>query len=390
MTNYIPITAFNSRGRVIVKRDVQGLVDEGPIHIHQARNQDDDVNVIVPVFKTPQQAVIHYDSSKRSNRSVSSLVIWLAGPVPYESDKDMPHKYDATMIKDGQEVPLPAATSVMSIIDIVKVTRSGRELGMVFSKAVENAVIGKKDEAVVPLVDPVNTPICQSGESSSLKFKDDNDEVLRLIKKSEFNIVEQLLQTPSKIFVLSLLMNSEACREALKKVLEQAYVEHDVMVHQFDQIVANINSCNNLSFYVEELLEEGRNHNLTLHISMNCKEDSLSNILVDTGSSLDVLPKSTFARLSYQGAPMRNNGVIVKAFDGVVTSTLHQKLKFVKNGKLVIVGGDRTLLVSHLSTLTYLKAKESIGTPSQALYVANVIQKIGASMSSLKDAQEIV
>lgn len=44
---------------------------------------------------------------------------------------------------------------------------------------------------VVPLVDPINTPISQYGESSDLKVKDDNDEVLRLIKKSEFNIMQQ-------------------------------------------------------------------------------------------------------------------------------------------------------------------------------------------------------
>lgn len=74
-----------------------------------------------------------------------------------------------------------------------------------------------------------------------MKLNDD-DEVLRFIKKSEFNIVEQLLQTPSKIFVLSLLMNSEAHSEALQKVLEQAYVEHDVIVEQIDHIFANITS----------------------------------------------------------------------------------------------------------------------------------------------------
>jgi hypothetical protein len=45
--------------------------------------------------------------------------------------------------------------------------------------------------------------------------KSDDDEVLKIIKKSEYNMVEQLLHTPSKIFVLSLLMNSEAHREAL-------------------------------------------------------------------------------------------------------------------------------------------------------------------------------
>ena len=135
----------------------------------------------------------------------------------------------------------------------------------------------------------VSAPTCRYGESSKLKTNDD-DEVLKLIKKSKFNVVEQLLQTPSKISVLSLLMNSESHRKALQKVLEQAYVEHDVTVDQFDHIVANITSCNNTSFYDEELPEEGRNHNLALHISMNCKEDALSNVLVDTGSLLNVLP----------------------------------------------------------------------------------------------------
>ncbi|KAI5400278.1 hypothetical protein KIW84_065262 [Lathyrus oleraceus] len=296
----------------------------------------------------------------------------------------------------------------------------------------EESIVGKKVE--VPVVDPVGCSKDKSGESSNLKTNDD-DEVLRLIKRSEFNVVEQLLQTPSKISMLSLLMNSEAHREALQRVLEQAFVEHDVIVDQFDHIVANITSCNNLSFCDEELPKEGRNHNLALHISMNCKEDALSNVLVETGSSLNVLPKSTLSKLSYQGAPMRYSGVIVKPFDGsrktvigevdlpvkigpsdfhitfqvmdihpayscllgrawiheagAVTSTLHQKLKFVKNGKLVIVGGEKALLVIHLSSFSYVKVEDEIGTPFQALSIA-AEKSVAAPMSSLKDAQKIV
>lgn len=110
---------------------------------------------------------------------------------------------------------------------------------------------------------------------------------------------------------------------------------------------------------------------------MNFQEDALSNVLVDTSSSLNVMPKSTLSKLSYQGAPMKFSGVVMKAFDGSrktvirevdlpikismclfhitfqlmdihpayscllgrpwirevgeVTLTLHQKLKFLKN-----------------------------------------------------------
>ena len=76
----------------------------------------------------------------------------------------------------------------------------------------EDISVSKKVDG--PEVDSASVLKCQSGESSGLKPNND-DEVLRLIKKSEFNVVEQLLQTPSKISVLSLLMNSEAHREAL-------------------------------------------------------------------------------------------------------------------------------------------------------------------------------
>ncbi|KAI5425066.1 hypothetical protein KIW84_031025 [Lathyrus oleraceus] len=224
-------------------------------------------------------------------------------------------------------------------------------------------------------------------------------------------------------------MNSEPHREALHKVLDVAYVDHDVTIEQFDSIVANITACNNLSFCDSDLPEEGRDHNLALHISMNCKDDAMSNVMVDTGSSLNVVPKSTLSRLSYQGPPMRQSGVVVKAFDGsrktvigevdlpikigpsdfqitfqvmdihpsyscllgrpwihevgAVTSTLHQKLKFVKNKKLVVVGGEKALLVSHLSSFSYIDAEDEVGTPFQALS----IEKRTPSFTSYRDAK---
>ncbi|KAI5395480.1 hypothetical protein KIW84_061884 [Lathyrus oleraceus] len=328
----------------------------------QSRYMVNDVNVIVPVFKIPERVVIQFDRSRNVNRSVSLLVIQLASPIPYSSVKVVPYKYNSTMIENGKEVPLPVANSVVSIINVMKVTYSGRVFGLVSPKVVEDVSMGKKAE--VPTVDLVTTPTFQSGESSGLKANDDN-EVLRLIKRSEFNAVEQLLQTPSKISVLSLLMNSELHKEALQKVLEQAYMEHGVTVDQFDHIVSNITSCNNLSFCGEGLPKEGRNHNLALHILMNCKEDAISNVLVDTGSLLNVLPKSTLARLSYQSAPMScllGRPWIHEA--GNVTSTLHQKLKFVKNGKLIIVGGEKAFLKTREPISSLKDTKEVIQSGS--------------------------
>ncbi|KAI5434816.1 hypothetical protein KIW84_021581 [Lathyrus oleraceus] len=182
------VFAVNPHGCMIVKRYIQRLMDENVIQIQQSRDIDD-VNVIVPVFKTPERVVIQYNSNNNNiaNRSVSPLVIRLAGLVPYAFDKDVPYH--------------------------------GRVFGPVFPKEVEDVSIIKKVDMLA--VNPVSAPVCQSGESS--KLKPNNDDGV----------------------------------EALQKVLEQAYVEHDVTVDQFDHIIANITSCNNLSFCDEELPEEG-------------------------------------------------------------------------------------------------------------------------------------
>lgn len=69
-------------------------------------------------------------------------------------------------------------------------------------KRIEDTLVVKQDR--------VETPVAHSGQSSSVNQKSDHDEVLKLIQRSEYNVVDQLLHTPFKIFVLSLLMNSKA------------------------------------------------------------------------------------------------------------------------------------------------------------------------------------
>lgn len=48
---------------------------------------------------------------------------------------------NATMIENGKDVPLLAANSVVSIADVVKVTRSGRVFGPVSTWVMEDDVI---------------------------------------------------------------------------------------------------------------------------------------------------------------------------------------------------------------------------------------------------------
>ena len=130
----------------------------------------------------------------------------------------------------------------------------------------------------------------------------------------------------------------------------------------------------------------------------------LARVLIDNGSSLNVMPKTTLEKLSCDGAHLRPSTMIVQAFDGsrrevmgeielpiqvepcifqvtfqvmdilpayscllgrpwihtagVVPSTLHQKLKFVVDDKLIIVSGEEDLLVSKPLSSPYIEAAE--------------------------------
>jgi hypothetical protein len=76
---------------------------------------------------------------------------------------------------------------------------------------------------------------------------------------------------------------------------------------------------------------------------------------------------------------------------GAVTSTLHQKLKFVREGKLVIVNGEEALLVSHLSGFSYIGADIEDGTAFQGLSIEErSSEKARAPMKTAKDAQKVM
>jgi len=64
---------------------------------------------------------------------------------------------------------------------------------------------------------------------------------------------------------------------------------------------------------------------------------------------------------------------------GVIPSTLHQKLKFVVKGHLVIVSGKEDVLVSCYSSMSYVESvEESLETDFQSFEVVSI-----ASVDSL-------
>lgn len=117
------------------------MLDLGLIHVTRPRNREDEVNVVVPHFHTPEPCEISYDNQ---NSSAMSLVICLPGPMSYAYDKAIPYKYNAIMLDDGKEVLIPSLSSVVNIADVSGVIRSGQVYASPVQKKNNGVVSGKQ------------------------------------------------------------------------------------------------------------------------------------------------------------------------------------------------------------------------------------------------------
>ena len=164
------------------------------------------------------------------------------------------------------------------------------------------------------------------------------------------------------------------------KVLKQAYVPHNASIDKIDHLIGNIMMDNYISFSDDKIPPNGRRSTKALHITTKVKDCTLPKVLIDNGSSLNVMPLSTLMRLPVDRSYMKHNKTVVRVFDstrrkmtgeieiemqigpctfnvefqvmdisssyncllerpwihidGAVPSTLHQKIKFVIEGLL--------------------------------------------------------
>ncbi|XP_058741268.1 uncharacterized protein LOC131613633 [Vicia villosa] len=344
---------------------------------------------------------------------VHTRIIPVREPYPVDKMKAVPWEYDSSTITD-----------VTNIVGPGGMTRSGRKFNTV--KPNENLAQASNQATVVPTEEGIS----KDKETTNK----DAEEFLALIKKSDYRVVDQLHQTPSKISLLSLLLvHSEKHRDALMKILNAVHVTKDIAVNQFDGMVANLTAGACLSFNDHELPPQGKEHNKALHISIQCGKAHLSRVLIDTGSSLNVMPKSTLDKIALEGLVVRPSRLVVKAFDGsqspvfgevdlpvvvgphtfcinfqvmeiepaytcllgrpwihavgAVTSTLHQKVKFVNGNYIVTVNGEEDIIVSNLDSYRYIEAGEgALETSFQALEISTAvtlpIEKIRRAVAS--------
>ncbi|EOY19365.1 Gag-pro-like protein [Theobroma cacao] len=186
-----------------------------------------------------------------------------------------------------------------------------------------------------------------------------------------YNVVEQLNRLPARISLLSLLLSSEPHRNSLMRILNQACVDHDILVENLDYIIENILVGNIISFSDEEIPSRGRGNYKALHITIKCKSCTVAKVLLDNGSSLNVMPMRTLARLPIDMSFMRKIMDIAPSYNYLlgrrwihmaraIPSSLHQKVKFIVDGKIVCVNGEEDLLISKPADTPYVEVAKEV------------------------------
>ena len=73
---------------------------------------------------------------------------------------------------------------------------------------------------------------------------------------------------------------------------------------------------NYISFSDDEIPPNGRGSTKAFHITTKVKDCTLSKVLIDNGSSLNVMPLSILMRLLVERSYMKHTKTLVRAFDG--------------------------------------------------------------------------
>ncbi|XP_050909405.1 uncharacterized protein LOC127123205 [Lathyrus oleraceus] len=373
-----------------LKSVIQQLMGQGILVVDYPSIKEDVSTLKIPYEKDPPlQIPYDFYQLTMSTNPVTPIIIIVPATFPYVDTKVVPWMYDTSVYIHGQKIQeesLKSSDPMINITGTGGITRSGR----IFAPT--PIPIG----TINPSTSDKGKQIDGAQQRQNPAPSNEVGEFLCIIKKSGYQVLDKLNQTPSKISMLSLLMCSEAHRDALVKFLRTSHGPQEISVCQFEGVVNNIATSLSLVFSDEELPVEGRNHNKSLHISIECVDTVLSRVLIDTGSSLNVMPKSSFAKLTVEGLVMKSSELIVRVFDrtrrnvigevnfpmkigphtflitffimdiypaytcllgrpwihfsGAVTLTLHQKLKFLVDDKLIVVEGEEDIVVSHLAS----------------------------------------
>ncbi|XP_077226478.1 uncharacterized protein LOC143859713 [Tasmannia lanceolata] len=241
------------------------------------------------------------------------------------------------------------------------------------------------------------------------------------VDEEEESLLKQLKKTQANISVWGLLMASSKHRKLVLRELNSAQVSVDTTPDELVSLVAMTRVSKTLSFTDDDLPSEGRDHTKSLKITVVCNKKRVPEVLIDNGSALNVCPLSTATTLGFGPADFIPSEQGILAYDGtrrdvigtlvteiqirgedfeiefqvldikasfllllgrpwlhkfgVVPSSLHQKLKFLRKNGVVTVKGDPDLEVELITQDLTVEKAEDISLTGFSLEVTAITFK---------------
>ncbi|XP_077234732.1 uncharacterized protein LOC143876939 [Tasmannia lanceolata] len=260
--------------------------------------------------------------------------------------------------------------------------------------------------------DDVRVPYVLSMDDDELLLLDDQCDEMRHMTRGG-----RVFKPPE----LSADNPAEIARAADGQRQNRFVVSVEITPDELVSVVSVAKAAKTLSFADSDLPPEGKDHTKPLRITVVCNKKKVPEVLIDNGSALNVCPLSTATTLgfgpesfvpsdqgilAYDGTRRDVIGTLVtevliggEEFDiefqvldikasfllllgrpwlhkvGAVPSTLHQKLKFILNHKVVTVKGDPDLEVGQISQELTLGKEGDISLTGFSLEVATITVK---------------
>ncbi|KAJ9704055.1 hypothetical protein PVL29_005372 [Vitis rotundifolia] len=331
--------------------------DEIDDHIHMLSDDDSDPEPIMPDVIYEMSEVTLGPRMPAPFRLVSEAASVQAATV---EPLILPHYSVQTpfvLIPDVEEVQAPCVDDPQTL-DVQYILRGGRVMRQPPPAAARPA----------------------EGISAPEEVRAEDDEILR-----------QLQSTQARISIWSLLASSSTHRDALIRALSQIRVDTTTspegLIHM---MTAGRATC--IVFSDDDLPPEGSDHTRPLYISVGCSGRRVPSVLLDNGSALNVCPLATAIALGYAPSDFGPSTQTVRAYDstrrevigtleielligpatfvavfqvlriptsfnlllgrpwihraGAIPSSLHQKVKFIHDGRVVVVQSVGDMFIS--------------------------------------------
>ncbi|PKI45885.1 hypothetical protein CRG98_033684 [Punica granatum] len=158
--------------------------------------------------------------------------------------------------------------------------------------------------------------------------------------------------------------------------ISQKKVPKETAPDRIEETVSSIFS-NAISFSDDELLSEGWAHSRALHMVCKCNNFVIGRVMIDNDSALNVLDiPNAFCLLL--GRPWIHSA-------GAVPSSLHQRIKFITEGRLITVKGKEDYAIYKETTVPYISIGDDENLPFHSFETISVIRDYGEVRPSRAD-----